>query len=142
MKEQLPPVASAIVTNERAEVLVVERTKQDIAEDGSVLKCSFPGGGVEPDETVLQGVVRETLEETGYLVEPTEVLFAGRHPLFPIHMTYVACKLIAHLNPDTQDSGVKNVLWVPIADLPTTFTTPIHEAIAEHLGLNELHLPK
>ncbi len=33
-----------------------------------------PGGFLEADETVIQGAVRETLEETGLLVEPTAII--------------------------------------------------------------------
>ena len=33
-----------------------------------------PGGFLEADETVLQGAVRETLEETGLIVEPTRIV--------------------------------------------------------------------
>ena len=33
-----------------------------------------PGGFLEIDETVHEGAVRETLEETGLLVEPTEIV--------------------------------------------------------------------
>lgn len=33
-----------------------------------------PGGFLEIDETVRQGAVRETLEETGYVVEPGELI--------------------------------------------------------------------
>ena len=33
-----------------------------------------PGGFLEIDETVSQGAVRETLEETGYVVEPGELI--------------------------------------------------------------------
>jgi ADP-ribose pyrophosphatase YjhB (NUDIX family) len=33
-----------------------------------------PGGFLEADETVIQGAVRETLEETGLIVEPTCIL--------------------------------------------------------------------
>lgn len=32
----------------------------------------FPGGGLEDDETLKQGVVREVLEEFGIVVEPLE----------------------------------------------------------------------
>ena len=33
-----------------------------------------PGGFLEVDETVHQGAIRETLEETGLLIEPTEII--------------------------------------------------------------------
>ena len=33
-----------------------------------------PGGFLEADETVIQGAVRETLEETGLHIEPTEIV--------------------------------------------------------------------
>ena len=33
-----------------------------------------PGGFLEVDETVNQGAIRETLEETGLLIEPTEII--------------------------------------------------------------------
>lgn len=135
MNEHLPRVASTIVKNERDEILVIERTKQDKADDGSILTHSFPGGQVEPGETDLQAAVRETLEETGYLVEPSEVLYAGRHHQFPIHMTYVAARLIQLLNSDVTDGGVRQVLWIPRLELDTTFATPIHPNVRRHLDI-------
>jgi ADP-ribose pyrophosphatase YjhB (NUDIX family) len=39
-----------------------------------------PGGFLEADETVIQGAVRETLEETGLLVEPTEIVGVYSRP--------------------------------------------------------------
>ena len=33
-----------------------------------------PGGFLEADETVIQGAVRETREETGLIIEPTEIV--------------------------------------------------------------------
>ncbi|CAG9535323.1 unnamed protein product [Cercopithifilaria johnstoni] len=37
-------------------------------------KWYIPAGRVEPGETILEGVVREVLEETGYKCEPEELL--------------------------------------------------------------------
>jgi len=51
------PGASAAVFNERGEILLQKR-----ADNGF---WSLPGGGVEPGESVQQGVLREVREETG-----------------------------------------------------------------------------
>jgi ADP-ribose pyrophosphatase YjhB (NUDIX family) len=39
-----------------------------------------PGGFLEIDETAHDGAVRETLEETGYIVEPTDVIGVYTRP--------------------------------------------------------------
>ena len=138
MNEHLPRVASAIIRNEHDEVLLIERVKQDTAEDGSVLTHSFPGGRVEQGETDLQAAVRETLEETGYLVEPSDVLYSGRHHQFPIHMTYTACRLITLVNKQVHDTGVKQVLWVPRRSLQTVLKTPIHPTVMKYLDIEPI----
>ena len=55
-------------------VLVVTR-KHDLN------RLCFPGGKIEPGESIQEGVVRETLEETG--------LHVPHHTLIPIHVGYV-----------------------------------------------------
>lgn len=47
-------------------------------------RWTLPGGGVELDETVEQGVVREVREETGYEVE-LDRLLAVETVVFPPH---------------------------------------------------------
>lgn len=39
-----------------------------------------PGGFLEIDETAVEGAIRETLEETGYIVEPTGVVGVYTRP--------------------------------------------------------------
>ena len=39
-----------------------------------------PGGFLEIDETAHEGAIRETLEETGYVVEPTDVIGVYTRP--------------------------------------------------------------
>ncbi len=57
-------VAAVVVDNERR-VLAVQRR------DGQYKgRWELPGGRLEPDETLYEGVVREVLEETGLTVEP------------------------------------------------------------------------
>jgi ADP-ribose pyrophosphatase YjhB (NUDIX family) len=44
------------------------------AEDGSIF-YTLPGGKQRPDELMLDALKRETLEETGYAIEPKSLLF-------------------------------------------------------------------
>ena len=57
--------AGAIVLNDRGEVLLVKDVRKDA--------WTFPGGIIEEDEGVLDGVKREVLEETGITVEVGEL---------------------------------------------------------------------
>lgn len=43
-----------------------------------------PGGFLEIDETAHEGAIRETLEETGYIVDPDEVIGVYTRPLAAI----------------------------------------------------------
>ena len=57
LPQVIRPGASAAVFNERGEILLQKR-----ADNGF---WSMPGGGVDPGESVQQGVLREVREETG-----------------------------------------------------------------------------
>ena len=62
----LCPAASAIIHNERGEVLLLKRR-----DDG---KWDPPGGHIDPDETPAIAIERETLEETGLIVTATHLI--------------------------------------------------------------------
>ena len=64
----LLPSVTAIIYGERGEILLVRQR------DGGV--WSTPGGAIEPDESPVDAVVRETWEETGLLVEPVRLMGA------------------------------------------------------------------
>lgn len=68
----LMPSVTALVFDEERRVLLVRPTRRDTV-------WVAPGGAVDPDEAPQDAVVREVWEETGLLVEPTELrgVFGG-----------------------------------------------------------------
>lgn len=64
--------ASAIVTNDKGEILVHRRTDNDL--------WALPGGGMELGESITDTVVREVYEETGLHVAPRYVIAVYSDP--------------------------------------------------------------
>jgi 8-oxo-dGTP pyrophosphatase MutT (NUDIX family) len=62
----LLPSVTAIIYGANNEILLVHQR------DGNV--WSTPGGSIEPDESPVDAVVRETWEETGLVVQPIGLL--------------------------------------------------------------------
>jgi len=48
-----------------------------LANETSLGYLEFPGGGIEPNETPEEGVLRETLEETGAIIDATTLKKLG-----------------------------------------------------------------
>ena len=73
-----------------------------------------PGGFLEADETAMQGAVRETLEETGLLVEPTALVGLYSRP--PAHVVVVAYEArIVGGQMQTTDEALEVVTFAPDA---------------------------
>lgn len=53
-----------IVTNKSNEILLVKGPKRG---------WEFPGGIIEPSESIWDAAIREVLEETGYKIKPLEI---------------------------------------------------------------------
>jgi 8-oxo-dGTP diphosphatase len=123
-----------------------------IVRDGALLLVEFdgadgrhfnlPGGGIEPGEAIVAGLVREVREETcaEVVVGPLLLVFEYYPPyagarygsLHKLGLIF-GCRLLPGSEPrlpdrpDPQQTGVR---WVPLADLPAT---PLLPAIAPHL---------
>lgn len=63
-------VAKAILQGQSGKILVLRRSKTDTLRPGG---ADFPGGSIEADETLLDGVVREIKEEIGVNVDPASL---------------------------------------------------------------------
>lgn len=120
------PAAGAVVFDETGRLLLVRRGREP--ERG---RWSVPGGKVEPGETFAQAAARETLEETGLLVDIGRELWVATVPVgdgqvFEIHdflATSIGGTLLAGDDAD-------DVRWVPVDDVRSL---PLTSALAEHL---------
>jgi 8-oxo-dGTP pyrophosphatase MutT (NUDIX family) len=64
--DQLRVAVSAIVWDDKGRLLLQQR--------GDNGYWGFPGGGVEPGETVTEAVMREVWEETGFKIQPGRLI--------------------------------------------------------------------
>lgn len=136
-----------------------------IVKDNSILLIEYddngkhynlPGGGLEPGETIVEGVVREVLEETAAEVEvgPLALIYefapqkqSGDYGIDEKHGLHLIfeCTLINNSvprlppHPDPHQSAVK---WIPIDELDTILLIPnINEQIKNYVkNKSSIHL--
>lgn len=87
---------------------------------------SLPGGGIEFDESVIDGMVREVFEETGYHVTPGPLLaehhFTARGRtidgwISSQRFVFDATITGGELGTTEVDGSTDHAAWVPLADL-------------------------
>ena len=80
-----------------------------------------PAGHLENDETLLEAVVRETLEETRWRVEPVAVLGLYHYFSTSNHITYVRVCFLAEpveeISNATLDPDIIEPLWLTGEDI-------------------------
>ena len=111
--------ASAVITDDRGRVLLVQRGTEP--EKG---RWSVPGGSVEPGETTAQAAEREALEETGLRVQIGRELWvvsvpAGDGRTFEIH-DYAATVTGGHLAAGDDAVDARWVAPGELDELPLT----------------------
>jgi len=105
-----PNVTVAAVIEQSGKFLLVEENTTD------GVRFNQPAGHLEPNESILQGVVRETLEETAYHFKPTSLLgiYRWHHPSKDI--TYLRFAFTGSLHGHDQDrpldKGIIRAIWL------------------------------
>ena len=98
---------------------------------------TLPGGGVELNETVEAGVIREVYEETGYDVEAGRLLGVDTVVVSPeertvdrdrwfrgIRVVYEATIVGGHLRHEVGGT-TDEARWIPVADVPDLARTDL-----------------
>jgi len=109
MTERISITVAAVVERDGRFLLVEERA------DGA-LKLNQPAGHLEPGESLLQAVARETLEETAYRFTPHALLGVYRWHNVHRGVTYVRFAFLGSVEgpePDRPlDHGILRALWL------------------------------
>jgi len=120
LEERILVAVGAVILDDIGRILLVKHKK----ERGGYWQGKWicPGGGLEPGETIAQGIKREVLEETNLKIELTTPLVPferivksnDKTSLHVIYIDYLARLLGGELRVD---SDVGEALWVEKANI-------------------------
>jgi len=114
MNQRVSVTVAAMAEREGRFLVVEEETDEGI-------RLNQPAGHLEPDESLVEAVVRETLEETAYGFVPRSLLgvYRWRHPAKGV--SYVRFAFVGEVTgPETGralDAGILRALWLTPAEL-------------------------
>jgi 8-oxo-dGTP pyrophosphatase MutT (NUDIX family) len=115
MNSGLPHIVVASVVEREGRFLIVE---EEI--DGQ-LWLNQPAGHWEPGETLVQGAVREALEESAWDVEPTHLVgiyeWQPETLPYPFFRITFAARALRHHPDRALDHGIVRALWLDRAEL-------------------------
>ncbi|WP_286950681.1 NUDIX hydrolase [Exiguobacterium sp. UBA4551] len=86
---------------------------------------NFPGGQIDPGESPQQACMREVFEETGYTVQPNQILFSNERKY-----TFLATIVNGHLVVDhslEENVDILEAAWIPLTrrELFDIYTAPL-----------------
>lgn len=111
-----PAVTVAAIIEQDGKFLFVEE------ESRGARRLNQPAGHLEAGETLLDAVVRETLEESGYVIHPTALV--GAYQWAARGKGYVRFVFVAEIQehrPDSPlDEGIIGPVWLSLEELRQT----------------------
>jgi len=116
-------VVACIVEREGRFLIVEERINGE-------LKLNQPAGHWEQGETLVEGAIREALEETAWEVRPTALLGLYHHD--PVDLDYgflriaFAADALRHRPDCTLDTGIERAVWMSRDEIVAS--APLHRS--------------
>ncbi|MFZ6649004.1 NUDIX hydrolase [Undibacterium sp. TJN25] len=103
---------AAIISRDHKFLMIEEETSEGV-------RINQPAGHLDPDETLQQAVIRETLEETAHDFTPTELIgtYLSRYvsPKTGLEVTYLRFAFTGELGQAHAlplDTGILRTLWM------------------------------
>jgi 8-oxo-dGTP diphosphatase len=128
-------VAVAAIVNQNDEVFICKRHTD--SHQGGLWE--FPGGKVEPGETVQQALVRELHEETGIQITESRPLIRVRHDYGDRSVLLDVWK-VRHYTDEPHGREAQPVRWISMASLNPEEFPAADAAIIKALQLPERYL--
>ncbi|UJP06539.1 MAG: NUDIX hydrolase [Nitrosomonas sp.] len=112
-----PRVTVAAVIERAGKYLLVEEEP----EPGAGLFINQPAGHLDPGESIIQGVIRETLEETAYTLVPDYVLGIYQWHSQRVNATYLRFAFVGHVTCHDPgrilDTGIVRADWFDVDEI-------------------------
>jgi 8-oxo-dGTP pyrophosphatase MutT (NUDIX family) len=114
MKDRVSVTVAAVVERESRFLLVEEETDEGV-------RLNQPAGHLESDESLLEAVAREALEETAYQFVPRHLIgvYRWRHPANGVSYVRFAFsgEIVGHEPGRALDQGILRALWLTPEEL-------------------------
>jgi len=119
-----------------ARIMLVDGDKVFLIRHTYVPGWQFPGGGVDPGETLEEAARREALEETGYRVTGEVELFGVYHNTSPVtnrdHVVFYIAKSFEHVRDIKPNHEIAELGWFDRKALPQGVTPATSQRIDEY----------